>query len=274
MFNLKIALVIITLINLLKHVVSREFNWNLGNTSVWLSAVAYCNATNYFTQDYLYYSEGFIPLYTLVEPVYDTQGYIGIMPSQSLIYVIFRGSTSFQDWLDDLDAVLTSYPYCKKCEVHKGFYKTEQAFISNITTQVQLYLNDFYDYKVLVTGHSLGAALATLTAVDLQASGIDDVILYNYGSPRIGNDEFASFVSSYLTDINRVTHHKDTVPHTPMHERFTHLSGEWYQDDSGLKECFGYEDSTCSYQWHITSVSDHMNYLNIYMGCDPLGYSN
>jgi hypothetical protein len=48
-----------------------------------------------------------------------------------------------------------------------------------------------------------------------------------------------------------------------MHERFTHTAGEIYEDlHSGgpLKDCVGEEDKTCSYQWSLTNVDDHLLY--------------
>ena len=68
--------------------------------------------------------------------------------------------------------------------------------------------------------------MATLTAIDLKESGVSTMKLFNFGSPRVGNTAFAEWASSYLTDRNRVTHYKDMVPHVPMHERFTHISGK------------------------------------------------
>jgi predicted lipase len=193
------------------------------------------------------------------------------MPSESAIYVVFRGSTSIADWVNNLDAVLTDYPRCSKCKVHKGFYKAQQSVISYITSSVQALRQKYPSYTVIVTGHSLGAAVATLTAIDLQESGMGAVRLFNFGSPRVGNDEFAAWTSTYISDRNRVTHYKDMVPHVPMHERFTHISGEWYEDqDHSLHQCNGYEDNNCSYQWHITNIDDHMHYLNLYMGCDAV----
>lgn len=87
--------------------------------------------------------------------------------------------------------------------------------------------------------------MATLFYMDLlEKQGLTNMKLMNFGSPRVGNDEWAEYASNKIVSKSRVTHHKDMVPHCPMHERFTHISGEYYQDDSGLKECTGYEDPT------------------------------
>ena len=73
------------------------------------------------------------------------------------------------------------------------------------------------------------------------------------------------------TSDARVTHHKDMVPHSPMHERFTHIGNEKYEPDDnmnpvGLNDCIDYEDPYCSYQWHVTSIDDHLWYMGVTMG--------
>jgi len=46
-----------------------------------------------------------------------------------------------------------------------------------------------------VTGHSLGAAMSTFAAADLNNLGYS-VILYNYGSPRVGDNNFYSWFAN------------------------------------------------------------------------------
>lgn len=192
------------------------------------------------------------------------------MHSQNSIYVAFRGSTSIQDWLNNLDDLFESYPKCDGCRVHKGFYDAQKSVISTIVTYVSTLKKEKPSYTVVVTGHSLGAAMATLTTVDLMEAGLTPIRTFHFGSPRVGNTDFAEWFSGKVGDRNRNTHYKDMVPHVPMHERYTHHSGEWYEDPSGLHQCFGLEDPNCSYQWHITSIDDHMHYLGLYMQCESV----
>lgn len=123
----------------------------------------------------------------------------------------------------------------------------------------------------------IGAALSTLLSLELSLLSID-VTLYNFGSPRVGNENWAVFASTYITDRNRVTHHKDIVVHVPLDNsvvsRFMHISNEWYLVKQDLSHCSGYEDESCSYQWNITSISDHTCYFDFVMNCDgPTGAS-
>ena len=75
--------------------------------------------------------------------------------------------------------------------VHNGFYKAYNDVSSNIKDYVTnlFQTHKFAQPSILVTGHSLGAALATLCAADLKRNGLTGkgMKLYNFGSPRVGN---------------------------------------------------------------------------------------
>ena len=44
--------------------------------------------------------------------------------------------------------------------------------------------------SIIVTGHSLGGAIATLAGLDLKRKYGYKVTLINFGSPRVGNEAF------------------------------------------------------------------------------------
>jgi hypothetical protein len=110
---------------------SASYDWSMGNTSVWLSAAAYCEVNTLLTRTYRGYSTGFKALYTIEEKTYDTQGYAGVMESEQTIFVIFRGSTSMTDWINNIDDILTPYSYCTGCDVHLGWYKVSNVYNYN-----------------------------------------------------------------------------------------------------------------------------------------------
>ena len=69
--------------------------------------------------------------------------------------------------------------------------------------------------QVKTTGHSLGAAIANLAAMDFVRAGYD-VSLYNFGQPRVGNKAYAVYTGALLSEQYRHTHYKDIVPHVPV----------------------------------------------------------
>ena len=186
------------------------------------------------------------------------------MEDQQSIYVVFRESTSTRDWINNIDTILTPYPNCPKCEVHAGFYRAEQSVQQAVVAEVQALRLQNPNFKVIVTGHSLGGALSTLAALTLSSSLNTSITLINFGSPRVGNLEFAEFASSTIQNRFRLTHYRDVVPHLPWTERFVHISGEWYEDQYGkLHSCEGYEDEDCADQWYYLTTEDHLYYLGL-----------
>ena len=84
----------------------------------------------------------------------------------------------------------------------------------------------------LVTGHSLGAALAVLTSptVDLLTAN-NDVRMYNFAGPRVGNPAFAGAYSEFVAQSYRVVNLTDVVPFLPPTQIFgwdyAHVGEEW-----------------------------------------------
>lgn len=195
------------------------------------------------------------------------------MESEQSIFVSFRGSTSVEDWINNLQATKVDYPHCEGCEVHKGFYNAEQSAIGDVRSEVQSLLSKYPSFGVVVTGHSLGAAMALLTSLDLLSDGVSGLRMFNYGCPFVGNSAFSDYAAQRITDLNRVTHLKDIVPHIPPSSfGYEQTAGEWYQDErDDVLQCDGTSDGRCSAQWKLsqTNVQDHLYYLGVYISDCP-----
>lgn len=258
--------------------VASSFDSSTNKMAYTLSAAAYCPTKNYTTQSLPSPAESFKMLSIIDDSRSDTQGFVGVNIGTKQIFVVFRGSESIQDWFNDLDRVMTLYyndkTTCTNCSVHAGLYKAYSLARSVIWTAMEAARSTYPSYEIVVTGHSLGAAVATFLSLEMYEYGISNR-MFNYGSPRIGDTNFAIYASTKMTDHNRITHHKDMVPHTPLHYYFTHIDDEYYLEKTTLRDCNdspGTEDETCSYQWQVTSIDDHMCYFDLYMDC--LGIQN
>jgi hypothetical protein len=240
---------------------------NQAQIALWLSAAAYCGKSQYKSHTFKGPTTGFVVTYVVSDPPTDTEGYVGYLPSDKSIYVAFRGSSSIRNWISNLDAwktPYTTYPECN-CQVHKGFYNAEQKVIGGIISAVKSLRSKYPSYAVKVTGHSLGAALAQLTSMDLVKAGYPTSV-YNFGQPRTGDKVYASFATNKVSTW-RVVHNKDCVPHLPMEAGmdYYHVCREEFENASGsLKTCdTSCEDPTCSdqYKGSETNVDDHLIYL-------------
>ena len=217
---------------------------------------------------------------SIFNTAYDMQAYVGFDPTTSTAVVAFRGSHDIKNWIANLKFDHIPYPDATcpgGCEVHKGFleaYRTIQSGIRNATETVLL---RHPGASILVTGHSLGAALSTLATLDLLRtfpSQITSLKNYNFGQPRVGNAAFAAWAAGLVEAGGdfRVTHDQDPVPHLPPESfGFLHVPHEiYYTNDTEFKICNDGptgEDGSCSDANVPDNILDHGQYLGISVCC-------
>jgi len=144
------------------------FDARMANATVVLSAYAYCsNATIVAGGFPAGGVDDFVTTNVVYNRYYDVHGYVGYSERLRAVFVVFRGSLSIKNWLDDFDTLMTSFPLCTGCDVHRGFYFAAQSVRDDVVAWAQALQARFPAFDVVVTGHSLGGALATLVAAEL-----------------------------------------------------------------------------------------------------------
>ncbi|KAJ6467513.1 Alpha/Beta hydrolase protein [Mycena vitilis] len=161
-------------------------------------------------------------------------------------------------------------------EVHNGFQTAWVQTSTLVLNAVQQLQKQVPDASVLVTGHSLGAAISLLDAIFLkqQLASNTSIQVVGFGRPRVGNVAFANWVDSMFGDKNTfVVSRDDPVPHVPLlAQGFQHASGEvWIKDNTTTLSCDGQENPNCSDQIGVidaaTGVGDHTGpYFGVTMG--------
>ena len=134
------------------------------------------------------------------------------------IFITFRGTepTKITDLLADAKA--WRKPAREKGLVHFGFAQA----LDKVYDKIVHWINEqnLDDVTITCTGHSLGAALATLMASRLDANE-----LYTFGSPRVGNRDFVKEMKKDGVRHYRFVNNNDVVTTIPFPIRFRH-SGE------------------------------------------------
>ncbi|MDR9403862.1 MAG: lipase family protein [Halothece sp. Uz-M2-17] len=167
--------------------------------------------------------------------------------TEAVIYIIFRGSEERVDWSTNFDFKKVAfqnnviqkeimqpreevYPYSKQSQsgakMHQGFVN---AYLS-VREQVHDYLQRHTASKVIVTGHSLGGALSTLAAVDIQYWFGEQlaIAIYTFGSPRVGNSGFRESFLKRIPDSYRFVYGMDLVPALPRPwQGYRHVETEY-----------------------------------------------
>jgi len=149
-----------------------------------------------------------------------TFGYIarGTGAFASEVLIATRGTATLADWITDANIAVQIGP--GGLPVHAGFHETWKSFADDI----KAFFRDHNPTRVHCVGHSLGGALATLSADHVSAHGIAQVELYTFGCPRTGDGIFARSITRRLGagSIHRVSHPSDPVPMIPLFP-FWHL---------------------------------------------------
>lgn len=148
----------------------------------------------------------------------DTQGFV--ISDDRAVIVAFRGTEGNKnDVLTDANAKLTSGPFGY---VHQGFAQGLNAALVKLNRALRRI--DDGSRKVWFTGHSLGAALATLVVSSRLELKQDVAGLYTYGSPRCGNWDFANGVNARLDNNQRMVFGGDVVSRVaPRAMQYSHV---------------------------------------------------
>ncbi|AMD22466.1 HHL304Cp [Eremothecium sinecaudum] len=176
-------------------------------------------------------------------------GYVAVDHASKVVMLAFRGSSTQQDWFSNFQIHPTTYfpasfkkyqdlikrgliPSCDNCKVHRGFYRFAKTLSRDFLERVEKIFNLYPDYNLVVTGHSLGAALATLCGIELVLRGYHPLVL-TYATPKMFNEPLRDWVdtvfeSEKIHELSvkkkelkmnkgyfRVVHTQDYIPKVP-----------------------------------------------------------
>ncbi|XP_061362664.1 phospholipase A(1) DAD1, chloroplastic-like [Gastrolobium bilobum] len=154
------------------------------------------------------------------------------------VVIAFRGTTTCLEWLENLRANLTHIP-CNTNNImssENGVPMVESGFLSLYTSaattnpsfvslqemvrqEIHRILQTYggAPLSLTITGHSLGAALATLTAYDIKTSFPRPplVTVISFGGPRVGNRSFRQSLEKQGTKVLRIVNSDDVITKMP-----------------------------------------------------------
>lgn len=128
--------------------------------------------------------------------------------------IAFRGTACREDWITDFDVRwwdpgfrrVTDMPWADLGvgRVHHGFWEAAGSVIDQVLTL------DGGETPVVITGHSLGAALAVLTAWRMARLGLPLAAVITFGGPRVGDSAWSrnyqsQMVNSQLETLREIT---------------------------------------------------------------------
>lgn len=176
------------------------------------------------------------------------------------IIVAFRGTESrtrsgtpndFQHIIADIKAdcniLLVDATHGGK--VHQGFNDA----LDEVWESLLNYMRSIHHppRPLWITGHSLGAALATLAADRYrEVQGV-----YTFGSPRVGD---AGFKEQFSVKTYRIVNNNDIVSSIPPPGIYRHVGEQWYIDSEGML----HQDIPRSEMWMDEIRGEMRNIMN------------
>jgi predicted lipase len=152
---------------------------------------------------------------TVSAPATDTQ--VLVIEQADGVIIAFRGTSNVRDFVTDAKffrALLLQQSNGDRCEVHTGFLSAYESIIADLTAHLREIVVS--NRPVIVTGHSLGGALAILAALELKRHGFNITQVYTFGQPRVGNKAFAAMYNAVLKDSTfALVNEGDPVPLLP-----------------------------------------------------------
>lgn len=158
--------------------------------------------------------------------------------------------------------------------VHTGFYDSYKAVGARVQAYVSLLRQKYPTATISVAGYSLGGALATFSALELQAQQNRVTELYTFGAPRVGNAAYANYINRMIPTRYRPVFRNDIIPQLPSTNMgYKHHANQVFftEDFKKMKVCDDSgEDRTCSSSVPPLqrTLNDHLAYSYIDQDCD------
>ncbi|WP_377479734.1 MAG: lipase family protein [Microcoleus anatoxicus] len=158
-----------------------------------------------------------------------------VLSSKKHNIIVFRGTQRTIEWILNINALYATNDRKVASPLYGAIHPGFSTIYSNISVQTleaAKKLNP--SVPCYISGHSLGAAIATLAAIDI-AVNIPrlqkQVQLYTYASPRVGDRVFAREHNRVVPNSYRVVNLADAITLVPFtvffKTEYVHVGEEW-----------------------------------------------
>lgn len=159
------------------------------------------------------------------------------------ILIAWRGTVTYLEWIHDLKDILhpAHFRDDPSIKIESGFfdlytakehscqycsYSAREQVLAEVSRLIQRYQGE--ELSITITGHSLGAALALLSAYDIAEMNVNivpngnkssikkiPITVYSFSGPRVGNLKFKERCDELGIKVLRVVNVHDKVPKVP-----------------------------------------------------------
>ncbi|HEY0786677.1 MAG TPA: lipase family protein [Acidobacteriaceae bacterium] len=169
--------------------------------------------------------------------------------------VAIRGTKTIWDWLGDFDAAPVAWFADSGAGlVHMGFQLVYEHICASLRDLLHTGCPGVQ--RILVTGHSLGGAVAVLAGYDIlkQAGFGVTPEVYTFAGPRTGAPDFVGHLNGGIPVCCRVVNFMDVVPQVPVPPLYQHPGQE-------IVVHGGFRPLDVTYAHHLTTYLNGLQQL-------------
>ncbi|CAI9780688.1 unnamed protein product [Fraxinus pennsylvanica] len=201
------------------------------------------------------------------------------------VYVVWRGTKRAYEWIDDFHSTPDSFEHSLQPmasqdgskddenvpKVMQGWLTiyvstdpnspfTKLSARTQLLTKIKELRNQYKNenLSIIVTGHSLGASLATLSAFDLVDNGITDIPVSAivFCSPKVGNEAFNDRLNQFSNlKVLHIRNKIDLIPHYPILLGYSNTGIELQID---TRKSPNLKVSNQPFDWHNLEANLHV----------------
>jgi|GEM_PF-1837642 len=161
-----------------------------------------------------------------------------------LVHKIIKATAKLSQLKGVINIWAESAQLIQEALIHAKGNESDASYVSILQKQTErrrkniARIHEWWNYRsyrpIWLTGHSLGGALATVAAFRLTNLGIPVSGLITFGSPKVGNDVFASYLERRLKSQKalfssmRFQFENDGVTRVPITKRWKHVGRPFY----------------------------------------------
>jgi pimeloyl-ACP methyl ester carboxylesterase len=165
-------------------------------------------------------------LATDINPVKDIVpfGFVAKAPAPANdLVVAIRGTASIWEWIQDARYNKVTCPFAQGAgqtedgftDVYMSMVVAADGTLPRLVDVLKALLTATPGVTLTVTGHSLGASLATLLALDVKENAGVAASVVTFASPLVGDSQFTLTYNTEVPDTWRIANTVDLIPKLP-----------------------------------------------------------
>jgi Lipase (class 3) len=165
-------------------------------------------------------------LATDIDPVKDIVpfGFIAKGPAPANDFVVaIRGTASIWEWIQDARYLKVTCPFAQGAgqtedgftDVYMSLVVASNGSLPRLVDVLKALFAATPGATLTITGHSLGASLATLLALDVKENAGIAPSVVTFASPLVGDAQFTLTYNTEVLDTWRIANRVDLVPKVP-----------------------------------------------------------